>query len=516
MTQKTGLALGVLAAALVLGVLGDALLRATPWGVNVLLWTQALVAAAVALAVLGWRDVALKGEGGWLVFPALFFAAAFAWRDSPTLQGLNGLGLAVALALAALCSRTGKLRLASLTDYALGSMAAGVNALFGCFLLLGEDIAWKDLPRGKTCRVALGVGRGLLLALPLLLIFGGLFMAADAVFQGMVARLFDWNVDALVEHAAATAFCAWGVGGLLRQTLIGSDWLRSAGQRPASERAPALSLGTIEMGVVMGLLNALFLAFVIVQVRYLFGGAAQVATVAGLTYAEYARHGFFELVTVTALVLPVLLGLHALLRLETRAHERLFRILAGALVALLYVIMVSAIQRMRLYQSEYGMTELRLYTTAFMGWLGVLFLWFLATVLRGRRERFAFGVLVTGFLAIALLDTLNPDALIVRTNASRIQAGRVFDGSYVAGLSADAVPALVDALPSLAEAGRPAVAATLLKRWRTGESMDWRTWNWGRSRARAAVEGLEATPRETANGVGETKPLKKLAVGSGT
>ena len=63
-----------------------------------------------------------------------------------------------------------------------------------------------------------------------LLIFGGLFAAADAVFEGMVTRLFDWNVDALAEHIAATAFCAWSVGGLLRQALIGSDWLRHAGQ----------------------------------------------------------------------------------------------------------------------------------------------------------------------------------------------------------------------------------------------------------------------------------------------
>jgi hypothetical protein len=496
-----------LAAALVLGVLGDALLRATPWGVNVLLWTQALVAAGVALAVLGWREVALRGEGGWLVFPALFFAGAFAWRDSPTLQGLNGFALAVALALAARRSRAGKVRVASLTEYALGSVVAGVNALLGAFPLLGEDIAWKELPRGRAWRVALGIGRGLLLAVPLLLVFGGLFVAADAVFEGIVTRLFDWNLNALAEHAAVTAFCAWSVAGLLRQTLIDSDWFRSAG-----EPSPRPSLGIIELGVVMGLLNALFLAFVIVQVRYLFGGAAQVATVAGLTYAEYARHGFFELVTVTALVLPVLLGAHALLRQETRAHERLFRVLAGTLVALLYVIMVSAVQRMRLYQGEYGMTELRLYTTAFMGWLGVLFLWFLATVLRGRRERFAFGALVTGFLAIALLDGLNPDALIVRTNTRRVQAGRVFDGSYVAGLSADGVPDLVAALPSLAGSGRARlVADRLLKRWPAAERVDWRTWNWGRSRARSAVQGQEAALREMVNGVGKTEPPERVA-----
>jgi hypothetical protein len=55
---------------------------------------------------------------------------------------------------------------------------------------------------------------------------------------------------------------------------------------------------------VLGLLDLLFLTFVVIQVRYLFGGAGRVAATAGLTHTEYARRGFFELVTVTALALP--------------------------------------------------------------------------------------------------------------------------------------------------------------------------------------------------------------------
>ena len=53
-----------------------------------------------------------------------------------------------------------------------------------------------------------------------------------------------------------------------------------------------------------------FLAFVVIQVRYLFGGAGRVAATAGLTYAEYARRGFFELVTVNTPLAPLLLTAH--------------------------------------------------------------------------------------------------------------------------------------------------------------------------------------------------------------
>ena len=104
---------------------------------------------------------------------------------------------------------------------------------------------------------------------------------------------------------------------------------------------------------------------------------------------------------------------------------------------------------MRLYQAEYGLSEQRLYPTAFMGWLAVVFVWFCLTVLRGHRERFAFGAMVAGFLLVATLHVINPDALIARTNLARARAGHIFDARYAARLSADAVPELVAGLPDL-------------------------------------------------------------------
>src|SRR5262245_66193217 len=101
---------------------------------------------------------------------------------------------------------------------------------------------------------------------------------------------------------------------------------------------------------------------------------------------------------------------------------------------------ISALQRMRLYQREYGLTELRVYTTVFMLWLAVLFLWFIATVLRGQREYFAFGAVMTGFLAIGALLAINPDRLITRVNVEQALAGRNLDDMYIGSLSADAVP----------------------------------------------------------------------------
>jgi hypothetical protein len=489
----------VLGAALVMGGVGDALFRSTPWGLNVPAWIALLLVASWVIARR--HQLALTGEGRWLLPPALFFAGAIAWRDSTTLATLNGLALLVALSLAALHARSGQIRRAGVTEYLLGVCLVGLHALTGIFLLLFADVKWKELPRGRGSEAAFAVGRGVLIALPLLLLFGGLFVSADAEFERIVTRLFHWDMEELITHLFVIGVCACAVGGVLRLALGVEDSPNLA----AGARRPSGAGGT-EVAVVLSLLNALFLAFVLIQVRYFFGGAALVMATRGLTCADYARRGFFELVTVTALVLPVLLFAHWLLPKEGIGHQRIFRGLAGSLVLILFVIMASAMQRMLLYYQSYGLTELRFYTTAFMSWLAVLFVWFLVTVLRGRRERFAFGALVTTFAGIALLDRVNPDGWIVQANIARVAAGRSFDEAYITALSADAVPALVEGLPALSESKRRAVASAVLSRWAAPVPQDWRTWNWSRSQARRMVRAGSAAVRVE----GEARRITRL------
>jgi hypothetical protein len=163
--------------------------------------------------------------------------------------------------------------------------------------------------------------------------------------------------------------------------------------------------------------------------------------------------------------------------------------------------MASAVQRMRLYQAEYGLSQQRLYPTAFMGWLAVVFIWFCLTVLRGHRERFAFGAIVAGFLLVATLHAINPDALIARTNMARSRAGHIFDARYAARLSADAVPELVAGLAGLNPQDRRTVARAMLDRWSPPANLDWRSWTIASAQARQAVNAntlsLRAASAET-------------------
>lgn len=513
--------------ALLLGILGDALLRPGPSGLGAALWLVAVVAAVLAVARRA--EVAdLAGPHALLLAPVLLAAAGLAWRDSAVLKALDLLVILLALGWVAVGSRPAgptladpstplrrglgnrppkrrshRFRRPGATDYALAALTAGWETAAGAVPLLAAEIGWRDRfrtggPAAAAWRGhALAAGRGLLLAAPALLLFGALLAAADAFFADLLRRAFVPDLGATVSHLLIVLLLAWFAAGLLRALAANAPAPRWVTAPPGP-----LRVGEVEVGVLLGSLDALFLLFVAVQARYLFGGAARVDASATLTYADYARRGFFELVAVAALALPLLLVVDWLLRRPPAADATaattdratiLFRSLAGLHLLLLAVVLASALQRMRLYHGQYGLTELRVYTTACMLWLALLLPWFAATVLRGRRPAFAAGALLAAALVLAGLHVLNPDALIVRANAARAAdpGGRPFDATYAVSLSADAVPALLDAWPHVPLEDRCLVVSRL-RADHLDRPEEWRTQSWSRWVAGRAVRAGRA------------------------
>jgi hypothetical protein len=479
---KTRLGLEILGAGVALGVASDALLRAMPWGLNALLCTTGLVTAAVWLVRR--HHVAVSADAPWLGAAALLVASNFVARDSGTLHAFDTIGLTIVLAVSFLSIQGVGLRGRQAWHYVRAGFDAAVSAWIGVFPLVGRDVTWSELPRGGPLRQARAAALGGVLAFPLLVVFGGLFSSADAVFHDVVADLFAIDFGSVLGHLALFGIFTALTAGYLRGAL-----LRAAPSHLLTEGDSRLSLGIIPVATALSLVDLLFLMFVVIQLRYLFGGAELIATVTGLTYAEYARRGFFELVTASGLVLPVLAGADWLVRHESHEHQRTFRQLAIVLLLLLAVVMASALARMRLYVGAFGLSEIRVYSTAFMLYLAGVCAWFACTTLRGQRRRFAFGALVQGFAVLGGLHLVNPDAFIVRTNLARPPAERPFDGWYAASLSADAVPLLLDALPRLDERAMCSVAAGLLEQRRRLERDDWRSWNFARARARRLLRG---------------------------
>lgn len=491
--SRTKLALEILGVGAVGGLLGDTVLRAMPWGLNLTLCTIALAGAGAFLVRR--HDLKPSPDAAWLALTAVLFGIAFLRRDAADLAAIDVFALVLTLALGAASLQGETIGRWYPIDYVRGIVTAAAASVVGSLMLIFHDIQWRELPQEGRLRHARGVLVGVLVAVPLLIVFAALFASADQVFGNVLNNLFVFDLEWAVQHTFLFAFWTALVAGYLRWSLLGRPVNLARAEAPAPT-------SIVPLATVLGLLNLLFLLFVVVQLQYFFGGAALIEETSGLTYAAYARNGFFQLVAASALVLPVLLGADHLTRRATPAQTRVFRQLAGLMLALLVVIMASALGRMRLYVAAYGLTTDRLYATAFMVILLGVFAWFAWTVLRGLPQRFGFGAMMVGTAVIAGLHLLNPDAFIVKTNLNRPAAERPFDAKYASTLGGDAVPVLLAAMPQLTAPDRCVVASALLTRWWAKDrGNDWRNWNWSRSRARKLVQAQLNDLRAACHGI---------------
>ena len=497
-----------LLAAVLLGVLADALLRNEPWGLGLLVWMAVFAAIAIALVRKNGRPLS-RESNIWLAV-AVLFAAGLSWRDADMLQFFDVLAMLTALVLLAMSIAAipvSGLALARVRDLIRAAFGTGLDAATGVVPLLMRDAELHAAPRQSNGGSVRRIGRALVITAPILFVFTLLLAHGDPVF-GSFFRFPDLRLDVVLSHIVITGFFAWVVAGWLRRSLLA---------HPGGAGTPAtplpLTLGATDVTIALGTLNVLFAAFVVVQIGWLFGGEALVLRTTGLSYAEYARRGFFELMCVAGLLLPVLLGAQALIPASDSRTLRLYRRLAVPLVVLLGAIMFSAGARMRLYVHYYGISTDRLYATAFMIWLAIVFAWLAFTVLRSRPRTFAAALVISGFVVLFTLNVLNPDALVARANLARGHAETTraagTDLRYVASLGGDAVPLLVSALTApdaavdtAAPGDRCAAARIVLERW-TGErrarmARHWTQWNSARSRATRAVRAHEAELRQLA------------------
>jgi hypothetical protein len=491
--HQAQLSRAILAHALLLGLAGNALLRGGPPGLGLAAWTGLI---GLAMVSLRWKEGrVLSGQAlAWLL-TAVVFAALLAWRNSDILQFFNAVTVVGALGMAAISLND--TRQALLAPRLRDTLWAGVilvgNVVIGIAPLLFKEPGAVDSPAPRRTRL-LPVFRAAALAGGLLLVFGSL-LRADPLFASMVT-LPHIDVEPLIGHGLVIGFLAWTVGGWARGALV---------PRATSWNAPdtlPVSFGLLDISAALGALTLLFAAFVATQLGWFFGGEQFLQEHTGLTAAEYAREGFFQMVWVVFLVIGVLLATRAALK-PGRALAVRHTALSLPLIALVGAIIASAVMRMHLYVQYYGLTEDRVYTLVFMGWLAVVVVWLAATVLRGWGRPFVAGAAISGLVILAGLNIVGPDALIARTNISR--AARESPGArppldlvHLAGLSGEAVPLAVRAVLSSSGADpaqRCQAAKVLLGRWGTLSKTahrgqlpaSWRSWNAGQALALRTV-----------------------------
>ncbi len=437
-------------AGLGLGLAADLLFNGQPGGISIPIFFALLLAGVGGLMLS--EGAVTNRRAWWLAAPLLAFAVCSMVLANPFLRFLN-VSLAALLAILIVDRlRGGRLIDLTLWGYAKSLMLAGLGMIalpVSVTLRAAQGMKGSD---DATKKLALRILTGLIITLPLLALFTGLLAAADLIFEQAVTQALGWfNLPNLFGHAMLTLLLTWPVMGLLAFAIS-----RRMDEEDGSERVPDADrmnvrfLGMVESGIVLFSIDVLFALFVVIQFRVLFGGERFLAS-RGLTYAEYARRGFFELVFVAGLVLTVILVLEFLAKRETPRAQTVFITGVAIMIAMTLIMIASAFTRMSLYEQAYGFTRLRLYTHVFMVWLGVLLSTVLVLILTRRTRQVAGSMLLAAMGCILALNVINPDAFIVAHNIDRYERGEELDVHYLGSLSEDAVPGLLalykDGLP---------------------------------------------------------------------
>lgn len=442
---------------------------------------------------------------------AVAVGVAFRTRPGPYLIGFGLLSL-VLVSTSVLVAADWILFFDLVMAVGVGSLAvAGVGGTWQEVALGTTAFVWR-LPampkwlvrplarplRGGT-RSAAPLARGLMIGGFLLVVFGTLFATADRAFAHLAEKLLVPDLDLgvlplrMIVGGVATLFA--GALASFAPRAIGPqvNWLSKLGAFPAVNERPRRTLGRVEWMVALGLLDLLFAAFVIVQVAVLFGGRTHVLRTAGLTYAEYARSGFFQLLAVAALTLLVLAVAVRYAERTRPADTLVLQILGGILCGLTLVILFSALRRLGLYEEVYGFTRLRISVHATILWLEGIFA---MVLIGGAIKKFGWLPLtVVAYTGAALLvfTLINPDRVIATRNVERFEETGRIDVGYLAGLSADAMPALAE----LPEPLRSCALADLRYHLSGQESII--EFNHGREVARATLALLPAPSSDTAS-----------------
>ena len=296
----------------------------------------------------------------------------------------------------------------------------------------------RKIPFRSLTYVAIGI----ILAIPLLVIFGGLFSSADPAFAQVfsVSDLIKWLADidlwVSIDDLMVIVIVSLLLVGLYGIMMSKTD----AFQNSLIKLKPPIITGyePIIFTTFFSLLSILFGVFVFVQLRYLFGGSEQVISEAtGLTFAQYARRGFVELLITSFLVIgisTVMLGVVDRVKLKKSLTLPFY-----TLIGLTFLIGVSAHYRLLITEQFYGLTNIRLLGHIMMlGVMAMLTLLFLSVRTEQFFRRINKWSLYISLSIILPLIVFPTDRLVAYVNWERFGSGASFDLAYNINLSDEA------------------------------------------------------------------------------
>lgn len=363
------------------------------------------------------------------------------------------------------------------------SVGAAIAYVFR-FIMHGPRLAVRGLEESKSATIR-KVFIGMVISLPLLFVILNLLVSADQQFGNLLGTVPRWllglSIEEEVFRTIAVTIYTLTIFGLLQV-------LRTKQPLPMepSAQKEKISWDSVISMTVLTLLNIVYLLFVVVQFKYFFSETLK----EGYTYAEFARRGFFELLSVTMLNLLIISTLVSFVEKGSKLLTLVIRGLLSLLVIFSGVMLYSAFIRLFMYEEAYGFTFARVLAHSFMIFLLVILCYSFMRIWMDRLSLVRFYI-ISSILFYTLVNTVQLDTFVVERNLERYSETGKIDIYYLNSLSYEGVEGLVDLYKLNPD--YPGLSELLLQRKQdllyTEES--WNSINMSRRSAEKALMDLE-------------------------
>lgn len=318
----------------------------------------------------------------------------------------------------------------------------GNRPTLGIFFAAGSslehiDVAAKSLFSNRDGeKKTLGkVLVGLLCALPVLLVVVPLLISSDEAFKGLMTQLFSRSFVTILKSLLGVALAVLVI---------------TYGFSLKHERVSRLKDSTfagIENAYIISFLSAIgvcYLLYLFSQLAYFFSAFRGFLPDKEITYAQYARKGFFEMCVIAVINLVLVFLALALAKKKAGKVCHGIKALTTFIALFSLVIIATALSKMVLYISAYGMTVLRLGTSAFMVLLTVVFLGVILRIYI-RKINVVKTALLTAGCVVLVLGVGNVDAVCARYNYTCYQTKRLekIDVQALYQLGDEGIPYLI-------------------------------------------------------------------------
>jgi hypothetical protein len=265
------------------------------------------------------------------------------------------------------------------------------------------------------------------LTLVVLAVFVGLLSNADPVFAEIIRDIWDSAIGRVLTGLVAT----------VAVLLIATFSLKTS----EDEVFKLTFFSFWDVFVPMLSVGILFGLFLFVQSQYLFGGHQDLALF-DLTYSEYVRKGFIELMW--ASLFGSLLTYFVYMKKELLSDEKqkqALKIVSVLFSVELVMLVGSAFKRNLLYIDTFGLTRVRIIGNFFLAWLAgaILLLLAMSLIKKMQEKHFLSGVWIVSIAVVLGLNVVNIDEIVFAAspNLEDVSDGKIKDYFYLANLSED-------------------------------------------------------------------------------